>query len=159
MLLVLFFSTVKQQSSRVQTGTGSKGQNNAATNTEDSLHQYLYHTGFVALCEEQHEHAQEPHSIQIGRDGGVPFRAEALLRGEQIKIFVFVGFSEMLRWHMLPFYMSTASGMVCFIVRELIIYRYLDNDTVVNTELQLEFASTCSLFQRTHQRVGMLFVV
>lgn len=40
-------------------------------------------TGFASLREEQYEHAQEPHTIQVGRDGGVPFRAEALLRGEK----------------------------------------------------------------------------
>lgn len=41
--------------------------------------------GFVALREKQHEHAQEPHTIQVGRVGGVPFRPEALLRGDYVR--------------------------------------------------------------------------
>lgn len=40
-------------------------------------------TGVVALCEEQHEHAQEPDTVQNGRDGSVSVRAEAVFRGEE----------------------------------------------------------------------------
>ena len=42
-----------------------------------------YDTGVVALREEQHEHAQEPNTVQDGRHGSVSVRAKAVFRGER----------------------------------------------------------------------------